>query len=120
MNERQRLEELNDLARGAYRAEIEHAAAVDREEAADVQLRAACEARRTAETGRAKAWAIFQTAFVAFVQDARRVDPARASTIGEVLAWFTPRRERYAATTDVQLLPRDPDDRPILQTDPRD
>jgi len=106
MNERQRLEELNDFCRSAYRAELEHAGTVRAEEVASKAYSAACDARRSAEAARDKAWGIYRTAFIAFVHDARESDPARASTIGEVLDWFRPRCSRSV----------DPDDREILPT----
>jgi hypothetical protein len=103
MNERQRIEELNDHARRVFRAETAYAKADAFAASEQARYQAACEAVHAAEAERCKAWAIYQAQFVRFVQDCVHEDPARSAAMAEVLAWFNPRPRET-----------DPDDREIL------
>lgn len=92
MNERARIEELNDHARRCFRAQVAFLRAEEELSALDEkrsQLRSVVE---VADAERAKAWAVYQCAFTAFCRDLTTNDPVRASTIGDVLSWFSPRQ----------------------------
>lgn len=98
------LQNLEKLARECWKAEVRYADADAECEKHKSAYHVACDEVTAADGIRVRAWAIYKTAFVATVQNAHHSDPARARTLGEVLAWFRPRVDRD----------RDPDDREII------